>query len=263
MERVAGERNAEHTWVSPQRGARMPADELRRRVLDTGLGILRETGLTVSFEHLRMEELIRAAGVPRSSVYRVWPDKEAFVADLIVELLQPTELQGAAFDPLTLEVARRVVDSHRHLLADAEGRRRLLHETIRQAAERNFHAVLGSITWKTYTVLAVTVPTLAEPHRERVLATLREAETHFVERMSEFYESLMPVFRMRLKPGITMRQFAIAGAAAVEGLAERHPVTPDLVDARVRLPGLDGEPVSWHLAAIAFLGVVDVMTEPE
>jgi len=239
----------------------MPADELRRRFLDTGLEILGETGLTVSFEHLRMEELIRAAGVPRSSVYRLWPDKETFVADLIIELLRPTELQGAAFDPLTLEIAREVVDRHRHLLADPEGRRRVLHEAIRQAAERNFVAVLGSLTWKTYTALAVTIPTLAEPHRGHVLATLREAETHFVERMSEFYEALMPLFGMRLKPGITMCQFSIAGAAAIEGLAERHPVTPELVDARVELPGIDGKPVSWHLSAIAFLGVVDVMTE--
>jgi hypothetical protein len=33
-------------------------------------------------------------------------------------------------------------------------------------------------------------------------------------------------------------------------------------DETAELPGIDGEPVEWHLSAIAFLGLVDGMTEP-
>ena len=54
-----------------RRRRRLSEAELRERILGTAFEMLTKSGgLTVSLAHLNMEELIRIADVPRSSVYR-------------------------------------------------------------------------------------------------------------------------------------------------------------------------------------------------
>jgi hypothetical protein len=50
--------------------------------------MVNRTGLTVSLEHLSVEDVIREAGVARSAVYRRWPYpyKDLFLSDLANEL---------------------------------------------------------------------------------------------------------------------------------------------------------------------------------
>ena len=55
-------------------------------MLDTAVESLSRTGLTVGLDHISVEELIREAGVSRSAVYRRWPYKDLFFADLVAEL---------------------------------------------------------------------------------------------------------------------------------------------------------------------------------
>jgi AcrR family transcriptional regulator len=43
-------------------------------------------GLTVSLDHISLEEVIRDADVSRSAVYRRWPYKDLFFSDLVKEL---------------------------------------------------------------------------------------------------------------------------------------------------------------------------------
>ena len=74
-------------WTELVKRQRLSAEELRDRMLDTAKSMIADAGgLTVSLAHLNMEEIIRAAGVPRSSVYREWAAREDFYVDLMVEL---------------------------------------------------------------------------------------------------------------------------------------------------------------------------------
>ncbi len=49
-------------------------------------------GLTVSLDHIRLDEVIEAADVARTSAYRRWPYKDLVIADLLVELASASGL---------------------------------------------------------------------------------------------------------------------------------------------------------------------------
>lgn len=243
--------------------AAIPADQLREHMLKTAVGILTQTGgLTVSLAHLNMEELIRIADVPRSSVYREWKTKEAFYVDLMEKMVEPTEEQGAAWDKETLDVAFAVVERYQDRMATEDGRRSVLVEAVRQAAYQNYKAVSESLSWRTSTALAATLPALEEEDRQRLLNTLRSAEARFIERMSEFYEEVMPIFGLRMKEPYDTRTFAALASSIIEGLVGRRLTNPELVDKAIMLPGVDGELVEWHLSSVGFLAVLDSIVEP-
>lgn len=250
------------SWASPRRGKNLKDAELRDRMISAAVNELQKTGLTVSLEHLEMEELIRLAEVPRSSFYKTWKTKERFFVDLMVALVEPTEMQGAAFDPETVALSRMVVSNNTHRLTTAEGRHAVLREAIRVAAKQNFDALVSSASWHTYTALTVALPSLLEEDRVFIQKALAKAEKHFIHRMAYLYDELLPVVGRKPSGNFTTEQIAAAGAAVVEGLARRILVNPDIINAAIRLPGLDGELVDWHLAAVGFLGIVEIMTEP-
>ncbi len=53
-----------------RRGRRLTDQETEQRMLRAAVHLVSNTGLTVSLDHISLEDLIRAAGVSRSTVYR-------------------------------------------------------------------------------------------------------------------------------------------------------------------------------------------------
>jgi len=249
-------------WGQPVSTRRLKGADLRERVLGTAESLLSETGLTVSLDHLNMEELIRRVGVPRTSTFNEFGGKEGLITALILKMIRPDESQGAAFSPATIEVAQRVVSENQYRLIDQSGCDAVLREAIRQGAKQNYDDITSSAYWKTYMALSVSLPGLPVERRNQVLEMLRLVEGRFIETMSSFYDTLLVVLRRRVRDGFNTQQIAAAGSAVVEGIAERRFVNPELVDTPVWQVGLDGELVEWHLASIGFLSVIEGMTEP-
>jgi len=48
------------------RPERVPAEQVRQRMLDAGRDLALESGAALTIEYLRLEEVIHRAGVPRS-----------------------------------------------------------------------------------------------------------------------------------------------------------------------------------------------------
>lgn len=249
-------------WGQPSRSKRLKGEELRVRVLDTAEELLSETGLTVSLDHLNMEELIRRVGVPRTSTFNEFGGKEGLITALILKMIRPDESQGAAFSPATLEIAQKVLSENQHRLVDQAGCDAVLREAIRLGAKQNYDDIIASSYWKTYMALSVSLAGLPADRRDQVLSMLRVVEERFIELMSSFYTRMLPILRRRIRDGLDARQIAAAGSAVVEGIAERRFVNPELVDTPIWQAGLDGELVEWHLAAIGFLSIIEGMTEP-
>src|SRR5215469_8390996 len=136
------------------RPERVPAEHVRQRMQDAGRELALESGAALTIEHLRLEEGINRARVPRSSVYRMWPYKEDYIDDLLCYLAGPASwFSDAVFDPETFAVIERVLTDNRHLVATLAGRRALLCEVVRLAVARNYEALSSSPAWRLHTAL--------------------------------------------------------------------------------------------------------------
>src|SRR5229473_1330094 len=99
------------------RPERVTAEEVRQRMLDAGRELALEVGAALTIEHLRLEEVIQRARVPRSSVYRIWPYREDYIDDLLCYLAG----EGSWFsdrpvlDPVTFVVAQKAIVDNTHL----------------------------------------------------------------------------------------------------------------------------------------------------
>src|ERR1700730_14821879 len=141
------------------RPERVPAEEVRQRMLDSVRGLALQAGAALTIEPLRLEEVIQRARVPRSSVYRMWAYREEYIDDLLCYLAGAGTLFGTrpVFDPETFSVASKVLADNRHLLATADGRRALLREVVRVTTKRNYQALTESAPWRLHMALVATL----------------------------------------------------------------------------------------------------------
>src|SRR6202042_1901068 len=118
-----------------RRGRRLSDQQTEQRMLRAAARMISSTGLTVSLEHISLEEVIRAADVSRSTVYRRWPHKDLFFSDLVRELARnatPTLLAEER------ELIRQIVGQRSDWLETAELRQSLVAELLRQLSWLDF-----------------------------------------------------------------------------------------------------------------------------
>jgi AcrR family transcriptional regulator len=247
-----------------KRQLRMTSEDTRDKVISTAVAMIHRSGLTVSLDHLSLEVLIQAADIPRSSFYNVWSSKEEMLTDVLVRLADPLEGNGSAFDPMTLEIAERVLTQHAEQLSTRQGRRDVLREAIRQGAKRNFDALGESKDWASYAALLATASGLDDPEAANLIfAALRRADERFLGKLATFFAIMLDKLEYELVAGITTEMVAAIGASVVEGLSRRHIVNPEIVDGTIVLPGIDGEPVEWHSAALGYWAIVESLITPK
>ncbi len=260
------------------RPERVPAEEVRQRMLDAGRQLALESGAALTFEHLRLEEIIQRARVPRSSVYRMWPYKDDYINDLLCYLAGPGSwfTDHVVFDPETFAVVDRVLADNKRLLATGHGRQALLREVVRLGAARNYEALSRSQSWLLHTALISTLgQTRSEQAREKIAMALEDAHTRSRDSMVGLFGYLAGVIGLRMRdPARTAEHMMLAGGLLVQSLALRNVQvqvavhdTPDaarvdgLLNAPIPGPGLDGEPARWSLVAFCYLAIVEAFVE--
>jgi AcrR family transcriptional regulator len=249
-------------------------------MLDQGHHVIRERGLTVGLDDIRMEDLIAAAEVPRSSVWRIWTAKADYAADLLVSAVDPhgADLLRTFVDQDTLDLAEAQLAAHADRLHSPAARRGVLEEVVRTAVEHN-HAVFAvNCPWRTYVALLASLPAIQRaPVRQAIADRMYEAEREFAARMGEFYAAVARRVGIRLRRADAgWEAMALACSAVVEGLALRseiaEPGTPAAGSPWPRLPTIGelvagprgaGSPEEWTTAGIAILGIIDAFTEPD
>lgn len=235
--------------LQPSR-TRLPAAEVRRRMLQQGHHVIRQRGLTVGLEDIRMEDLIAAAEVPRSSVWRIWASKSEYTAELVRTAVDPevADLRRVAFDPGSRDVAAEMVRGFEGRLGTPEERRLAFLEMNRVLTRRHLERLVASPAWRTYTALLASVPAITPVEaRQRLARGLEDAERQYHDAMAGSYEAVFPRLGLRLRsPGYTYRHLAVATAAVVEGLALRGVLASLTGPATPGAPGAEDHAATPH-----------------
>src|ERR1700759_2692094 len=212
--------------VMTPRPERVPAEAVRQRMLEAGRELALEAGAALTIEHLRLEEVIQRARVPRSSVYRMWPYREGYIDDLLSYLAGPGSYfsERPVNEPDTISVAQKVIAGNAHLLASAEGRRALLCEVVRVTIAYNYEELSASAPWRLHMALLATLgSTRSDAARRRIAAALEDSQRRSRDSIVTILRQLSSVLGMRLRdPAYPLGHVQLSGGLLVQAMALRN-----------------------------------------
>ena len=250
------------------RSRRLSDAETAQRMLQTGIDKVDREGLKVSFDLLRLEDLIVEAGVVRSAVYRRWPTKNYYYADLLRELAGRQYPVLATSGQSSINQVRALLAEHPSKFRTPEDRHRLIVEICRLGALENFNSIANSTEWNTYMTITATLSTL--PSNEDLQSDLGEAlklsEQAHIENMAASYAELAQLLDYQLRPNlgdITFQTIAQMAAGVIQGLA-----MDSLADQSIGTQRFQADPFStgtvseWSMPAIGFTSVIMCFLEP-
>ena len=262
MAKVGGGRSVLQSTGSPVLAAHQPRlkrDELRALFIEAGLAILHEEGLgggpdSLTFKRVRerVESTMGIHTTNASIIGRIWANQYEFQTE-VLEIIASDESNSeveATMEDLAPVLARMDPESE-------ESRRSTMREVCRLSAAANSRALRQSTGWALWVgVLAVTTvgaPAAGAPteRRLRLEAALARSFHAVTERMERIYAAGMDFVGYRLRPGLSVRQFAIAVAALAEGCVLRERVDVVSMNGIVRPTGPGGEQQVWSLFGLA------------
>lgn len=222
--------------------ARRTAEETKQLLLDVGIGMLYERGVDIGVTHIKLADVVAAAGLTTGAAYRCWDNQEAFHQDLAVAAVLWRDGPPNAI----------TVDH----IADLIEERAPLPELLRAAIEPNLFRYPDNTAFLTTLGLRACGPTdeaLAEAGRQRFESA--------IDSYTDMYNGLADLYGRRARPPFTMRQIALVLAAlsegfalqAMTGMAHPHVERTDVG------PGVGSE---WSLLACAVEAIVERFTEP-
>ena len=248
-----------------RRGRRLSDQETERSMLRAAVAMVSRTGLTVSLDHISLEDIIRDAGVSRSAVYRRWPYKDLFFSDLVKELAK--DATPPAIVSEEVDLIQQIVAGRLDWLEPPELRRRLLLELFRQLSLLDFQAMLGSPGWRTYIALHATFMSLADGAlRDHVQSALAQSEQAHNARIAQAWRQLTALFGYRLRPGsgVTFEAMATLVSATMRGLVVMALSSPEVAGQRIEAsPFGASAPGEWSLPALGLGGIASAFLEPD
>jgi AcrR family transcriptional regulator len=247
-----------------RRPRRLSDAETEQRLLRAAVAMARDTGLTVSLEHISFEDLIRDAGVSRSAAYRRWPHKDLFFSDLVKALAEDV-VPSIVVDEL--ELMRRVIADYQDWLSTPALRHGLVVELIRQLSLLDFQTLYRSPAWRTYLALHATFMSIPGGQlRDQVREAIARSEERHLTRVATAWEQLTALFGYRLRPdlGVTFQTLATVLDATMRGLVMTASSTPDITGDRVQArPFGAASEQEWSLPALGLASVATGFLEPD
>jgi AcrR family transcriptional regulator len=247
-----------------RRNRRLSDQQTRDRMMRAAIEMINRTGLTVSLDHIRFEDVIRDADVSRSTAYRHWPYKDLFFSDLV------KELAGSASPAIIndeISLIKQILGDRQDWLQTPQQRHALILELIRQLALLDFTSVLASPEWRTYLALHATFSGLSDGDlRDQIQTALAHAEAGHVGLVAQAWTQIAGLLGYRLRPELATSFDTLATllSATMRGLVITALSTPDLAT-RVTVASPFGargtEP--WSLPALGMASVAMAFLEPD
>jgi AcrR family transcriptional regulator len=191
---------------------RRTGEQTKALLLRVGMQMLIEQGVSAGVQHIRLQDVLRRAGLTTGAAYRLWGDQTDYQRDLAVAMVRlrvssPTETARAAVEGL--------------IASGAEG-----DEVIRAAAETHVRATMQRESDPTAVLdsraflIALALRTTAETWPELREASI-ERHRESIDAFADFYRQLMAAYGLRMREPLTLQDFTQAMAAAGEGFAVR------------------------------------------
>jgi AcrR family transcriptional regulator len=222
---------------------RRTTEQTKQLLLDVGTRLVYERGVHVGVTHIKLSDVVAAAGLTTGAAYRCWENQDAFHRDLAAAAVRWRNQTPIAN---TVGQITRLVEEHAPLA-----------EIIRAGAEANIYQYPEDVAFLTTIALRACGPTdesLAEAGRDRL-------ETA-VASYSGMYTVLLDLYGYRLRRPFTIDHLTLSLAALSEGFALQamsgapHP--------RIERPDTPADAGSdWTLFAFAVEAIVERFTEPD
>lgn len=232
---------------APVARPRRTAAQTRRLLIRIARDLVLARGVSSGVAHIRLQEVLRIAGLTTGAAYRIWADQEESQHELAAAVIEwridaPTE-------------------STREVVCE-EGWPETLDDVIRLGAERymsTFAPEKRADPSSRLFLYALALRATAQG-AEPIMAAARARHERSVEEFTAFYAEAMSRYGMRLRGTYTMTQFTTAMAALGEGFALQ---APEGLDHDLVTRG-DGRPEeTWTLFGAAVAGLVREFFVPE
>jgi len=226
-------------------------DEIRTRLLETGLQLLHDRGVQVGVHHVRLSEVVSAAGLTTGAAYRRWETQDDYHRDLALAAIA---WRSAGSVANTLAAIRPLAE------AGAPA-----HELLRVGSVANIHKMPDDTGF-----LASLALRFAAPADPALAAASRARQAEAVAEYARLYAVMLATYRRRMRPPLTVAHLAEALGALSEGFASRAMYEPDhprfqrAVSRDIAFDaGDDEEPREWTLLGAAVLAIVEGFTESD
>lgn len=237
-----------------RRRPKQSRDELRALLVSTGRTILQEEGFGTGAETLTFKRVFARVEADTgirltnaSIIGRVWANQADFQTDVIAAVAAD---EGADERMGTVEALVPVLDDLD--VSSPQGRLDALRELCRVGGAANIESLRRSENWSIWIGVWALATVGAHPdQRAKIESALMEGYSAVTEQYEELYLSLLGILGLRLREGLTIRQFTIAAGAMAEGCALRDRVDGSHMSGIIRPSGPGGEEQPWSLFGIA------------
>lgn len=190
---------------------RRTSDQTRDLLISVGVKLLLDRGPLAGVSHVKLQDVVRRAGVTTGAAYRLWTDQTEFHHDLALAVIR-----SRANDP-TANTRATIVP-----LVHAGGD---LDEVIRQATGSYVDSLGARGTDQEHEsrlyLLALAFRASSQTSAE-LQAASAERHRHSITDFTQVYQALMAHFGYRPRPPLTIGDFTEAMAALGEGFALHH-----------------------------------------
>ncbi|WP_449385987.1 hypothetical protein [Cellulomonas soli] len=236
-------------------------------MLTAALDQLAEQGVSVGLDGLLLEDVIRRADVSRTSAYRRWPTRDAFLADVLLEVARGTDLPGVGAR-VTAE-AQPLLDPRTLDVSTPAARHGLFVELLRLSFQADLDGIAASPQLAAYLALRAAFAGIPDPGlRDALAAELVRSERRTVARGATILSGAARLLGYRLVAPLTGAEgydvVARAIAAMTTGFAIAGQADPALVrQARPQAPFGVERVAAWSVPAFALAGLVLTHLEPD
>ncbi|MDQ7993240.1 MAG: hypothetical protein AAGC63_08815 [Propionicimonas sp.] len=238
----------------------------RDRIVATALAEITAKGLSVGLDHISLEKVIAASGVSRATAYRIWSNKQQFLADVIVEAVRTTTLEVDT----ELEVGRlrALLERTPDFATNPASRRHVVVDGLRISIRADLDRIVTSPKWATYLALSATCRGLPDGIlRTEVTAALAEADRRFTAHRVSVYARIPRLLGYRLVPPLEERNgfelLSQAAGALMTGFVVKAGTQPELLTTGFRLAAFEAGELEWTVPSFALTGLVLSYLEPD